>query len=113
MEVWHAHPARISWNLRARPFDRESDGSRAQHAEIVGIMGVLPDVFAREHHVSPERLFNSCVKLIAPARRKRGYVRRRAGKKWIQDRIAATLVGKYQVLGEGRLENPGIRNAQN
>src|SRR5579862_2739134 len=112
MEVWHTHPSRISWNLRARPFDRESDRSRAEDAEVVGIMGVLPDVFAGEHHITPERLFNAGVELVAPAGRKRGDVRRGAEQKRIQDGIAASLVGKDQVLIEGCLENASVRNPQ-
>src|SRR6202035_5138065 len=46
MEVGHAHPARISRNLGAIPFNWESDRRCAQNAEVIGVVGVLPDVLA-------------------------------------------------------------------
>ena len=68
MEIRDAHPARKARDLRSVPFDRESDGSRAQDAEVVAVVGVLPDVLAREDQISPEGLLESSMKLVAPAR---------------------------------------------
>ena len=74
VKVRYAHTARVSWNLRAVPLDRERDRRGAEHAEVVGIVRVLPDVLARKDKILPESLLESRVEFIAPARTKRGYV---------------------------------------
>ncbi len=67
VEVRNAHAARVSWNLGAVPFNREGDGCSAQHAEIVGIVCVLPDVLTGKDKVLPESLLQPRVEFIAPA----------------------------------------------
>src|ERR1700733_2767474 len=42
----YAHAAGIARNLRAIPLNRESDRRRAQDAEVIGIVGVFPNVLA-------------------------------------------------------------------
>ena len=83
----------------------------AQHAEVVGVVRVLPDVLAGKDKILPERLLKSRVELIAPAWTERRY----AGggrEKRIQNRIGTSYAGKHQVLIEGRFQRARIRNTQ-
>ena len=67
MEVRHAYASRESRNLRVVPFNRKRNRSAAQHAEVVSVMRVFPDVFSGEHHILPERLLQTGMKLVAPS----------------------------------------------
>ena len=49
------------------PFDGEGDGRRAQHAEVIRVVRVLPDVFAAEDEVLAERLLQPGMELVAEA----------------------------------------------
>ena len=71
MKIRHAHAARVSRNLGAVPFDREGDRRCAQHAEVVGVVRVLPDVLAGEDKILSEGLLDPGVEFIAPARTER------------------------------------------
>ena len=42
-------------------------GVCAEHAEIVGAVRVLPDVFGVDHQISSERLLQAGVEFVAPA----------------------------------------------
>src|ERR1700733_9241943 len=96
----YAHAAGIARNLRAIPLNRECDWSRAQHAEVVRIVGVFPYVFARKYKAPAEGLLYPGMKLVAPSRTKRRNSRRRAKQQWIQDRVAASQAGEHQVFVE-------------
>ena len=67
MEIWHAHTPRKSRNLGSVPRNREKDGGVAEYAEIVCIVGVLPDVLAGEDQIPAKRLLETGVELITPA----------------------------------------------
>ena len=67
----HADAAGVSGNLGVVPLDRKGDRSGAEHAEVVGVVGVLPDVFAGEDDILSEGLLKAGVEFIAPARAQR------------------------------------------
>ena len=48
MEVGHTHPPGNGGNLGVMPFDRESEWSAPEHAEVIRIMGIFPDVLTGE-----------------------------------------------------------------
>ena len=83
MEVRHAHTAGKSRNLRIVPRHRKKDWRVAENAEIVSVVGVLPDVFAGEDQVFPESLLKSSMEFIAPAGTQRRYAGCRAAQEWI------------------------------
>ena len=56
VEVRHGGADGISGNFRARPLDRISDRRIAEHAEVEGLVRVLPDVFSIHHQILP----NAC-----------------------------------------------------
>ena len=63
----HAGAQCPSRNLRVVPFDREGDRRVAEDAEVVGGVGVLPDVFAVDHQELSEGLLQTGMKFIAIA----------------------------------------------
>src|SRR5208337_2501941 len=67
MDFRHAQAACISRNFRIVPFNRESDGSVAEHAEVVAIMRVLGDPFPRKDEILSEGLFDAGMEFIAKA----------------------------------------------
>ena len=77
MEVRHAAADGKAGDLGAGPLDRKGDRRVAQHAEVVGLVRVLPDVFAVHHQVPSEGLLETGVELIAPARAQRRGASRR------------------------------------
>src|SRR5579864_2105093 len=113
MEVRDTHPARISRNLRPLPFHRKCDRRIAENAEVITIVGVLPNVFAREYEIPSKCLLDSRMKLVAPAWSQR---RRLTGFKTAQQRIQHCVIapgtGKNQVLIEWRFQHARIRNPE-
>ncbi len=67
MQVRNSHASRISGNFGVVPFNRESDRSVAEHAEIVAIVRVLRDPLAGKDQVAPESLLDPSVEFIAKA----------------------------------------------
>ena len=67
VEIRDAGADRVAGNLGAAPFDRECDGRAAYDAEIVGVVGVLPDVLGVHDQVSSEGLLQADVKFVAVA----------------------------------------------
>ena len=59
------------------PLDGKSDRRVAQHAEVVGLVRVFPDVLAIQHEVFSEGLLETGVEFIAPARTQRRRLSRR------------------------------------
>ncbi len=49
------------------PVDGEGDGRVAEDAEVEGVVGVLPDVFAAEHGPLAEGLLEAGMELVAVA----------------------------------------------
>src|SRR5579864_1455143 len=113
MEVRDTHPARISRNLRPLPFHRKCDRRIAENAEVITIVGVLPNVFAGEYEIPSKCLLDSRMKLVAPAwSQRRRLTRFKAPKKRVQHRVAAPDTGKHQVFVEGCFQHTRIRNPQ-
>ena len=54
-------------NFGIVPLDREGDRSIAEHAEVVAVVRVFPDVFAIEHDVLAEGLLKPGMEFIAKA----------------------------------------------
>ena len=63
----HAGAQRQSGNLRVMPFDRKCDRRITQHAEVVGAVRVLPDVFAVDHQKLSDGLLQAGMEFIAKA----------------------------------------------
>src|SRR5579859_4418149 len=113
MEVRDTHPARISRNLRPLPFHRKCDRRIAENAEVITIVGVLPNVFAGEYEIASKCLLDSRMKLVAPARSQRCRLTRfKAPKKRVQHCVATPDSGKHQVFVKWRFQYARIRNAQ-
>ena len=56
VEVGEVGAGGESGNLGIVPLDRKRNRSVAQHAEVVAVVRIFPDVFAVEHDVAAERL---------------------------------------------------------
>src|ERR1700716_159769 len=112
MEVRHAHAPGNAGDLRIMPFNRESKRSRPEHTEIVCVMGVLPYILAGEDQVLPERLLQTGMEFIPPARAERSDRVGCTNQKRVQHRIGATRAGENQVLIEWRFQNSCIRSAK-
>ena len=67
MEIGHLGVQGIAGNLGVMPVDGEGDGRVAQHAEVEGVVGVLPDVLAADDDVLAEGLLQAGVELVAEA----------------------------------------------
>src|SRR5664280_2224473 len=74
--IRHADPHIEAADFRVVPSDRKSDGRRSQDAEVVSVMGVLPDVVAADNEIFSECLLESGVEFVAIPR---GVYRRNAG----------------------------------
>src|SRR5580698_4054029 len=59
VEIRHGAADRKAGDLRARPLDRKSDRSVAQHAEVVRLVRVFPDVLAIQYKVFSEGLLET------------------------------------------------------
>ena len=46
------------------PFHGKCNWRRAEHAEVIAIVRVFPDVFSGEDQISPDRLLNSSMKFV-------------------------------------------------
>src|SRR5258708_7461685 len=112
MEIRDAHTTGKSGNLGSFPCDGEEDGSIAEDAEIVCIVGVLPDVLAGEDQIFPSRLLHPSVEFIAPSGSERRRICRGTAEKRIQHQAVASDAGDDQVLVERRFEHARVRNTQ-
>src|SRR6202142_1859552 len=63
---------RVAGNFRIIPCDRKRDWRSAENAEVVGVVRVLPDVFAVHDEIFAEGLLQAGVKLVAVAGRQGG-----------------------------------------
>ena len=98
---------REAGNLGVVPVDGEGDRRVAEHAEIEGVMGVLPDVVTAHDEVLAKSLLQASMEFILEPGLDHG-VAALTGKQWIQDRVAATLTGNDEVFVEWRLQCPRI-----
>ena len=113
MEVGHADASGKAWNLGVVPLDRKGDGGASQHAEVVGVVSVLPDIFAGEDYVLAEGLLQAGVELVAPTRAEwRDLACRGTAKQRRQDQGITSVVSQHQVLVEGSLQNTRVGNSK-
>src|SRR5437899_8103155 len=112
MEVRHAYAARKSRYLGPLPRNWKGNRSVAEDAEIVAVVCVFPDVFAREHEIFPKGLLESGVELIAPSGAQRSGVGRGTGEQRIQDRRVAAFICEHQILIEGSLQYSRVGDAK-
>src|SRR6266542_2121700 len=112
MEVRHAHAARKSRYLGSLPCNRKGNRSVAEDAEVVAVMRVFPDVFAKEHEIFPKGLLESGVELITPSGAQRRGIGRGTGEQRIQDRRVAAFICEDQILVEWSLQYSRVRNAK-
>ena len=63
----HAGAQREAGNLGVVPLNREGDRRVAQHAEVVGVMRVLPDIFAIDDQEFAKGLLQASMEFIAIA----------------------------------------------
>src|SRR5579863_1803203 len=111
MEVGHAGPYRIAGDFGIVPLDREKYRRVAEVAEIVAIVGVLPDVLAADHQILPEGLLQARMEFIAKPGSKYGWDARYQGRNHSR-RIAASRAGNHQIFVEGGLQRSRIGNTQ-
>ena len=104
---------RIAGYFRAMPVDGEGNGRVAQHAEVEGVVRVLPDVLAAENDSLAKSLLESGVKLIAETGAHVSGYAWAAIEQRIQHSVRASAAGEHQVLIEWRLHGAGIGDAQN
>src|ERR1051326_705236 len=95
------------------PFNRESKRSGPEDSEIVGIMGVLPNIFSRENQILPKRLLQTSVEFITPSRRKRSDRIGCTNQKRVQHRIGTPGAGEDQVFIKRSFQHSCIRSAKN
>ena len=67
MDVGEIHARRKARDFGVVPLDGKRDRSIAEHAEVVAVVRVFPDVLAVENDVLPERLLESGMEFIAKA----------------------------------------------
>ena len=100
-------------NLRVVPVDRERDRRIAEHAEVEGVVGVLPDVVAADDEVLAEGLLQPGVKLVAESGLQRSRYARRAQQQRSKHIIRASLTRQHEVFVERRFQRSRIRKAKN
>ena len=96
-------------NLGVVPADGEGDGRGAEDGEVVGVVGVLPDIVGGEDGEAGEGLLEAGVEVVAEAGAVGSWG---AGDERGDDGGVATFAGKDQVLVEGRLQRAGVGDAQ-
>src|SRR5436305_3401315 len=100
MVVRYAYTTGKAGDLGSLPGYREKYGRVSQDAEIVCVVGVLPDVLAGEDQIFPGRLLQSGVEFISPAGSQRCWPCRSTPEKGIQHWAVASDPGDDQGLGE-------------
>ena len=114
MKVWHTRPQHVPGYFGIVPFDREGDRRIAQHAEVIRIVRVLPDIFPIDDHVLAERLLESGVKFV-PEAGSQGRIQARVplqrGLQGVHYGVVASLLARHQVFVEGSFEGPRIGDA--
>src|ERR1700733_4606 len=115
VEVRHAAADRKPGNLRAGPLNGKCNGRVTQHAKIIGLVRVFPDVFAVQHKIFSKGLLETGMEFIAPS-----WTQRRSCDAWSDGArhergdhlVVASQAGKHQVLIERRFQRPGIGDPQ-
>src|SRR6266404_8027659 len=109
MKVGHADAPIEPADLRVVPANRKENWRIEQITEVVGVVGVLPKVIRVHHEVSPKRLLETRMELVAltGANRPRGSAKDRV-QQWITG-----YAGDNQILVERSFEDARIRGAEN
>ena len=102
---------RVAGNLGVMPVDGEGDGRVAQHAEVEGVVRVLPDVFAAEDHVFAEGLLQAGMKLVAEARAQGVLKHPECNEQRRKHGVGASLAGEHQVFVERRFQRARVGDA--
>ncbi len=92
---------REAGDFRVVPLDGKRDRRRAQHAEVVRVVGVLGDVIAAQHEVAADALRQAGVELIAEARVE--------GCRGAEAELRREQGGDYRVRSSRCLKAPGFR----
>src|SRR5260221_8059673 len=109
MEIGHVNAGHGTLDLGVVPGNREENRRVQQIAEVIRVMGVLPDVVGVHHQEFAERLLEAGMKFVALSRRNR---RRSAlSEERAQDRIA-DRAGHNQVFVKRSLQYARVRDAQ-
>ena len=90
------------------PFDREKDRRITEDTEVVGAVGVLPDVLAVDHQEFANGLLQAGMEFIAKAGLQLRCRARRAAQKRVQHVRTASDAGERQVLIKGSLQGTRI-----
>src|SRR5260370_55446 len=86
MKVGHTHAHGRSVNLGTFPSDGEKDRRVGERAEVIRVVGVLPQVVGVHHHAFSKRLLKAGVELVALA-----------GTNWLLQARAAAYVHNDRV----------------
>jgi hypothetical protein len=95
------HP---SGNLGIVPLNRKGDRRGADNAKVESVVGVFPDVFARNHQVFAEGLLETGMELIAESRSQRSQLQVTPG----GDTMAAITGSPHPVLAIIRFSLNGV-----
>ena len=109
MEIGHADARVEPTDLRVVPPNRKENRRVQQVAEVVSVVGILPEVITVDDQVSPERLLKSRMEFVALPGANRP---RLPAKDSIQERITRDA-GNHQVFVEGSLKDARVGNAHN
>src|ERR1041385_6847732 len=104
MDVRHAQASGNTGNFGIVPFNWECEGSAPKYAKVICIMGVFPNILAREDQITPQGLLQAYVEFIAPAWAERSRSRRRTNQQRIQHRVGTSRAGKHKILVEWGFE---------
>ena len=99
-------------NLRVVPVDGESDRGVAEHAEVEGVVRVLPDVVAAEDQVLAEGLLDARMEFIAKAWLQGSGYSRGAEEKRRKNGVRAAGAGQHEVFVEGCLQRARVGDAE-
>ena len=99
-------------NLGVVPLDREGDGGGAEDGEVVGVVGVLPDIVAADDEVLADGLLDSGVDFVAEAGVEGGGVAGAEGlEDGLDDTVGAACAGEDEIFVEGGLLGSGVGGA--
>ena len=113
MEVRDTHAASVSGNFGVVPLDGERDWRAHQDAEVVAIVGIIPNLLSGENQIMTEGLLKSGVEFIAPAGAEGRRTERVTTKQGIQHNRAASRAGEHQIFVERSFHYTCVGDTQN
>ena len=113
MRLGNIGAKREARDLRVIPFDGEGDRRCTQDAEVVGVVGVLPDVVSAEDEVFAEGLLEAGMELVAEAGVEgRGRALAERLEDGLEHGVGATVGGENKVLVEGSLHGSCVGGSE-